>query len=148
MNILSKRFEFGDDFTLSNVLIDGVLFNGCPYILEDKVREVPGHAVSVWKLPGITAIPVGKYKVVLDFSTRFKKQMLHLLDVQGYSGIRVHAGTTSLDTDGCMVTGLTCDRSEGEVHRSRIAYKNLFVAVTDALATGEEVWWEVQGLPP
>lgn len=147
MLIRNQRIVFGEDFTISNLLINGKLFDGCPFILEDAVREMPGAQPSFWKIPGVTAIPTGRYPVVLDYSNRFKKDMLHLLDVPGFNGIRVHAGNTSLDTEGCLITGLTCDVKEGEVYKSRAAYKNLFVAVTDVLAMGETVWWEVVGLP-
>ncbi|OGT02846.1 MAG: hypothetical protein A2143_05805 [Gallionellales bacterium RBG_16_57_15] len=147
MQILSSRFVFGDDFTLSRLFIDGAPFAGCPYILEDKVREVPGYDVDLWKIDGETAIPVGRYRVVIDMSTRFKKMMLHLLDVKGFAGIRVHSGNTSHDTEGCLITGSTCSEAEGEVYGSRKARDALFAAVDAALGRGEEVWWEVSGFP-
>ena len=50
MNILQKRYLFGEDFTLSKLYINGELFKGCQYILEDAVREIKGLPVEKWKV--------------------------------------------------------------------------------------------------
>lgn len=147
MYINQKRYLFGDDFTLSRVYEDGVLMKTCPYVLEDVVREVPGKPVKDWKIPRETAIPVGKYKVVIDVSQRFGKRMMRLLDVPGFEGIRIHAGNTSHDTEGCLLTGKERDEKHGEVSGSRIACAALFDKVDKALNKGDDVWWVVEGLP-
>lgn len=147
MNILQKRYLFGEDFTISTLHLSGAPFPGCPYILEDKVREVPGMPVAKWKIKAETAIPVGDYKVVIDFSQRFNKDMIHLLGVPGFEGIRVHSGNTSHDTEGCMITGKERDEKHGEVSGSRVARDALFERVKAALARLEPVTWCVEGLP-
>jgi len=68
------------------------------YMLEDVVR--PKGAV---KVPGKTAIPAGRYEVVVNFSNRFQRQMILLLNVPGFDGIRAHGGNTAVDTDGCLL---------------------------------------------
>lgn len=146
MVITQKRYLFGGDFTLSRLAIDGIGFTSCPYILEDKVRESPGIPVEQWKVPRETAIPVGRYKVVIDLSQRFGKRMLHLLDVPGFEGIRVHAGNTSHDTEGCLITGKERDEAHGEVSGSRVALAPLFNRIEHVLQHGEPVWWIVEGL--
>ena len=99
MKLKLERYEFGDNYTVGKLLIDGVFF--C-YTLEDVVR--PLGAV---KVDGATAIPTGTYKVIVDRSTRFKRDMPHVLDVPGFSGIRIHAGNTDKDTEGCILLGMT-----------------------------------------
>jgi hypothetical protein len=147
VEIIQKRYLFGKDFTLSRLYMGGMLFPGCPYILEDVVRETQGEPVSKWKVKAETAIPVGRYKVVIDMSTRFKKLMIHLLDVPGYGGIRVHAGNTSHDTEGCLITGRERDEKHGEVSGSRVALGSLYPRIEAALRGGEQVYWTVEGFP-
>lgn len=147
MIITQKRYLFGDDFTLSRLAIDGIGSISCPYILEDAVREIPGLPVEQWKVPRETAIPVGRYRVEINISKRFGKRMMQLLDVPGYSGIRVHAGNTSHDTEGCLITGRERDEKHGEVSGSRVARDVLFSRIENALMVGEPVWWIVSGLP-
>ena len=73
------------------------------WVLEDQVREVVGEPVSEWKVPGKTAIPAGRYKVLITFSNRFQKLMPQLMDVPGFTGVRIHAGNTAADTEGCLL---------------------------------------------
>lgn len=75
-------------------------FNGgmlC-FTIEDVERE---H-----KIPRVTAIPRGRYEIVVTQSKRFKRALPLLLDVPGFEGIRVHAGNTADDTEGCICVGL------------------------------------------
>ena len=147
MNIVSERYFFGDDFTLSRVSIDGQPFAACPYILENKVRQTVGQPVQLWKIPGKTAIPVGTYNVIIDHSWRFDRDMMHLLNVPGYDGIRVHAGNTSMDTEGCLLVGMSANQKHGEVMFSRMALASLYDVVKAALERAEAVTWTVKGLP-
>lgn len=94
MKIEIKRKIFTDKSTIGEMFINGKFF--C-YTLEDKVREV--------KIQGETAIPKGTYDTIIDMSTRFKKLMPHILNVPNFSGIRIHAGNTNKDTEGCILLG-------------------------------------------
>ena len=97
MLIEVKRFEFKDTHTVGKMYVDGIY--EC-YTLEDAVRNGT-------KVIGKTAIPIGTYKVIIDASTRFKQDMPHILDVPDFTGVRIHAGNTSADTDGCILLGST-----------------------------------------
>ncbi len=50
-----------------------------------------------------TAIPTGKYEIVLSMSNRFKKLLPELLNVPNFTGVRMHGGNTSDDTEGCII---------------------------------------------
>jgi len=103
MNLILKRFEYGTNYTI------GKLYNGDEYVcytLEDKFRQVEKDPVSSWKVPGATAIPTGVYKVVVDFSNHFQKDLPHVLDVEGFEGIRIHSGNSDKDTEGCILLGM------------------------------------------
>lgn len=146
MKIIQKRYKFGEDFTLSKLYIDGEWFKGCPYILEDAVREKSGMPVKEWKIKCETAIPVGTYDVEKTWSGRWSKMMWELLDVPGYIGIRIHSGNTSHDTEGCLITGRERDEKNGEVSGSRVARDALWERMEQAVAHGERITWTVEGL--
>lgn len=79
--------------------------------LEDPVRERWNSGEQKWewradyKIPGKTAIPSGRYSIIVDMSTRFKRLMPHILNVPDFDGIRVHNGGTTEHTDGCPLVG-------------------------------------------
>jgi len=115
------------------------------YTLEDMVREVPaGDGTWTWnpayKVPGQTAIPSGRYQVVIDHSQRFNRELPRLLDVPGFTGIRIHAGNSAGDTEGCILVGNGI--AGATLVYSRIALEDLMLALSRALFSGE-VWLTV-----
>lgn len=98
------------------------------FTLEDFCRDKnfdgdladPGEA----KVKHETAIPAGRYKVIITYSNRFKRPLPLLLDVKGFEGIRIHPGNTKADTSGCILVGLT--KGENAIYSSRDAFRQLF----------------------
>lgn len=82
--------------TFGVLYLDGRVF--C-HTLEDEIRS-PGV-----KVYGQTAIPPGSYRVILSQSQRFKQLMPLICDVPNFTGIRIHAGNTIADTEGCPLIG-------------------------------------------
>src|SRR6185503_20455515 len=121
MELELKRRWFTTLSTIGELFIDGEWF--C-FILEDKMRELPGVPVEQWKIKGRTAIPVGRYQVVIAPSARFKRDLPRLLRVPGFEGILIHPGNTAVDTEGCLLPGLT--RAADKVLSSRVAFSRLF----------------------
>jgi hypothetical protein len=148
VNILQKRYNFGEDFTLSYVSIDDKPFTGCPYILEDAVREIPNIPVEKWKIPCETAIPVGTYEVKKTWSNRWSCLMWELTGIKSFAGVRPHAGNTSHDTEGCPICGKERDEKHGEVSGSRVARDALYAKMEQASARGEKIFWTVEGIKP
>lgn len=107
------------------------------YTCEDVIREVLGVPVESWKIPGRTAIPQGTYDVLITFSNRFQKPTPILMHVPGFTGIRIHAGNTAADTEGCILPGLTWD--DIGVMQSRAAMAMLFALISDAIDSNEHV---------
>jgi len=68
------------------------------YTLEDKERDV--------KIKGQTAIPTGKYTVIVTMSPRFKKELPLILNVPNFSGVRFHSGNDENDSEGCPLLGM------------------------------------------
>ncbi len=128
MEIELQREARVDDFT------PGVMsFGGKSefFVVEDIVRE--GE-----KVYGKTAIPAGRYQIVMTYSPRFKRQLPLLLDVPGFEGIRIHAGNTARDTEGCLLPGMA--RTKTGVANSRLAFSRIAARIQRAIAKGEEVW--------
>lgn len=113
------RETLTDDSTIGKLYVDGVFH--C-FTLEDKVRDV--------KIPHITAIPKGKYEVVITFSNRFQQLMPLLLNVPGFEGVRIHWGNYSKDTDGCILLGSS--KAVNMIGNSQAAYKKFFAMFKSA----------------
>lgn len=113
-----------------------LLLNGEPdlFTLEDVVRSGP-------KVLHETAIPAGRYRVVIDFSQRFGRMMPHILAVPGFEGVRIHAGNVAADTSGCVLVGL--GKIPQGVNRSKDALERLLQQIAPVLARGEQVWIDV-----
>jgi hypothetical protein len=114
------------------------------YTLEDPVREINGKPVGEWKIKGETAIPEGKYRVILTKSPRFKRILPEVLNVPGYTAVRIHAGNQTKDTDGCILVGMyDGNETDNWLGNSRKAEDLLVAKIQEAINTGEEVWLTV-----
>lgn len=111
------------------------------YALEDRVREVPGRPVAEWKVKGATAIPVGRYQVVITPSARFGKRLPILLKVPGFEGIRIHSGNTEADTEGCLLLGTSW--GPDRVNNSRVALE-AFQAHLEQVLLSEHYWLTIK----
>lgn len=106
MELTLKRLVFADTYTEGWLLIDGVIF--CD-TLEDKTRDYnkdgdldePGEG----KVYGETAIPFGRYEVILSHSPRFRKILPEVLGVKHFAGIRIHSGAIPAHSLGCVLVG-------------------------------------------
>jgi len=136
MKLVLIRDQSDLDCTFGRLYING-LFE-C-HTLEDVDRHLEDGGE---KVASATAIPRGEYKLTIDWSNRFKKEMLHVLDVPQFAGIRIHSGNTSEDTEGCLLLGN--GRAKAYLLDSRSAVQKVFDAVEKALDRGEEVTIEVK----
>lgn len=113
MLITVKRLYKADTCIIGELLVDGIF--EC-FTLEDPEREV--------KIKGETAIPKGTYKVIINESNRFKRQLPLLLNVPNFEGVRIHSGNTNHDTEGCILVGQS--RNKNYIGQSRKAFAKLF----------------------
>ena len=131
MELLLKRDLLNESYTLGKLFADGKLF--C-YTVEDVVRDKNNDGdlkdEGETKIHGKTAIPKGKYKVILSISNRFKKLMPEVLNVPEFTGIRIHSGNTALDTEGCIIVGIV--REPNGVGMSRMCFSKLMTILLKA----------------
>jgi hypothetical protein len=105
------------------------------FTLEDQVRSGP-------KVMGETAIPFGTYEVILSMSPKFKRIMPEILNVPGFTGIRIHTGNVDEDTEGCLLVGenLGIDNNDIKLLNSKIAYVKLFPILQKAFDAKEKIF--------
>lgn len=96
IKLLVKREFFAEAYTIGKLYVDGVYF--CD-TLENPVRP------EGVKIPNETAIPYGTYKVIVNFSPKFKRLLPRLLNVPMFDGILIHRGNSVKDTSGCILVG-------------------------------------------
>ena len=123
MELVLVRYPSGAKCTIGTIYLNGIF--EC-FSLEDIVREINGVPVAEWKIAHITAIPSGKYTIIINMSNRFKRLLPLVLDVPGFEGIRIHPGNTDLDTEGCILPALMVATDKNSVTNSKKAFDNLF----------------------
>ncbi len=141
MNLQLIRKEFTSESTIGELFIDGNFF--C-YTLEDVVRDKNNDGdlddKGEEKVYGKTAIPKGKYEIIINYSERFKQQMPLLLNVKGFEGIRIHKGNSAVDTHGCLLLGKS--KSKDFIGVSNLAY-NEFMTTLKKATKGEKIFIQI-----
>ncbi len=117
-----KRKPSANGCTIGELSYNGKFF--C-YTLEDVVRV--GE-----KVPGATAIPVGRYPVTIERSPTFKILTPRLHNVPGFAGVLIHAGNSAIDTRGCILVGLAKLPSNVKIYKSQDAFQALMAKLLDA----------------
>lgn len=134
MIIEIHRDTFTPTCTLGEMFLDGRLFG---QTLEDTDRYLETGGKKIAKE---TAIPRGRYLVSLNYSTRFRKIMPWIHDVPGFSGVRIHGGTTNKDTEGCPLLGQYRDNQKQIVYECGPINSRLIAELESCQNRGEGVW--------
>lgn len=136
MQLKLIREIYSAQSTIGKLYVNGTFF--C-FTLEDYCRDfnndgdLQDHGET--KVFGKTCIPTGDYTVILNQSTRFKKLLPLLLNVPGFSGIRIHNGNIAAHTEGCILIGST--RAENFVGNSIDTLARLMVRLKAMASTGQ-----------
>lgn len=139
-----------DTYTIGKLYIDGAPV--CE-TLEDKDRGLGQHMteeeIKKSKVYGKTAIPSGRYRVTFTYSPKFAKcsyaingMIPLILNVKGYSAIRIHAGNDQDDTEGCVLLGE--NKAVGKVLNSKITCEKVFRMMYLAFKADAPIWIDIK----
>lgn len=139
INLRVDRFFIGTKYTVGHLYVDNMYF--CD-TLEDVVRDLnrdgdlddPGEE----KIPLFTAIPFGRYRVILARSPHFKRDLPRILDVHNFTDILIHAGNSIKDTAGCILVGE--NKIKGQVINSRYWESQLVNRLRHYLRYDHDIW--------
>jgi hypothetical protein len=107
MELKVMRVFKKDTYTIGNFFIDNVWLCNT---LEDKVRIINNDCSM--KIYGQTAIPEGKYNVEIVWWEKHQKFYPIIKNVPCFEGILIHAGSSIIDTDGCILIGFNKEKGK------------------------------------
>lgn len=135
MKLTLKRIALRPTYTIGKLYINDAYF--CDTI-EDTVRDTNKNGKfdnGEKKVHSKTAIPYGTYEIKWTYSPRFKKYTPQLMNVPSFEGIRIHAGNTSADTEGCLILGE--NKQVGKVLNSRATINKFYSIIKKACSNGK-----------
>ena len=137
MKIRVVRDKSAHGATLGTLYVNGLEF--CD-TLEDEDRAL--ETCDWAKIYGQTAIPRGRYAVTISRSSRFQRELPEILDVPGFTGVRIHPGNVAADTHGCLLVG----RRDGtaRVINSRVVFEKLFALIVSSYKRDEPIELEIE----
>ena len=149
---LERRYRC-DDYTIGKMKVGSVVTSDT---LEDKDRGLTSDmslaAIKLRKIFGKTAIPTGTYRVKLTYSPKFANKswakkydglVPEILDVKGFSGVRIHPGNDQYSTEGCPLVGE--NKVKGKVINSVAKYcEPMDNHLMPAFKRNDEIWITVK----
>lgn len=110
--------------------------------LEDKIRDLQDYNhdgdfndEGEGKIYGQTAIPAGTYRVIVTDSPKLKRRLPILLNVPGFTGIRIHGGKNAKWSEGCLLVGE--NKSKGELSNFKYWETTVTNMIEGAIFNGE-----------
>ena len=148
MELILKRIAKRKTYTIGRLYIrEQVMDEYLPgtedkYFCDTLEPTWRDYEHGAYKVKGRSAIPEGRYAVVISYSPKFKQWLPILLGGPEFNrkwqGIRIHAGNTAKDTEGCILVGQ--NREVGKVLDSRKWLYELKQRIVEAKDKGEAVW--------
>lgn len=126
-----------ENVTLGKMYLDNVFF--CQ-TCEDEDRFLENGVTE--KVYGRTAIPRGKYRLTTSFSNRFQRVLPLVLDVPGFTGIRVHGLNRAEESHGCVGVGKV--RTSTGIAQCKDTVQRIIDQIDAGVEMGIETWLEVE----
>ena len=153
MELKVERKWKKDTYTIGKMYVNGKYF--CD-TLEDKDRGLkntdPIAKIKSVKVYGETAIPTGKYEVLMNtISPKFAASSFYkrvcggkvprLKNVPGWEGVLIHSFNTALESYGCV--GVGKNTIKGKITESRVTFEKLYKEMKKAYDKGETITIEI-----
>ena len=152
MELVLTRIAKKKAYTIGKLSIvesinDEYLAGTAGYYLCDTLEPTwRDYANGAYKIKGKSAIPEGRYAVVISYSPKMKQWLPILLGGPEFNrewkGIRIHAGNTVEDTQGCILVGR--NQAVGRLYESRKWLYELKMKIVEAKERGEAVWLTIR----
>ena len=133
-----KGYTIGHLYIRENIIDEYSAGTAERYFCDTLEPTWRDYEHGAYKMKGKSAIPEGRYAVVISYSPKFKAWLPILLGVPMFEGIRIHAGNSAKDTQGCILVGR--NQRVGEVLESRKWLYELKMKIVEAKDRGEAVW--------
>ena len=141
-----KTYTIGHLYILRQVMDEYRPGEAKDYFCDTLEPTWRDYVNGAYKVKGRSAIPEGRYAVVISYSPKFKQWLPILLGGPEFNrkwqGIRIHAGNTAKDTQGCILVGR--NQRVGEVLESRKWLYELKQKIVEAKARDEAVWLTIK----
>lgn len=139
-----------EEYTVGRLYIDDEFFCNT---MEDTDRgldqDMQDFMIRSKKIPSRTAVPTGRYKVLMNtVSPKFSQKPFYmqvcngkvprLKDVKGFEGILIHCGNTHQHSGGCILVGK--NTIKGKLTDSQETFKNLYAQMKAAYDAGQEIF--------
>ena len=152
MEIILQRIAKRKDYTIGRLSISREVneeyrtYTVDDYFCDTLEPTWRDYQHGAYKVKGRSAIPEGRYAVVISYSPRLKQWLPQLIGDHDFNskwqGVRIHAGNTPQDTQGCILVGR--NRLVGQVLDSRLWLHRLKQKIVEAKNRGEAVWITVK----
>ena len=154
MEMVLKRTEKEAAYTIGRLsmklttpelqCIDGELVTATERYLCDTLEPRRRNLKKEKMVVGATAIPEGRYRVLITKSYHYRRWLPLVLDVPRFSGVRIFPGNYPADTTVTAGVIVGWNRKRGMLANSRAALQQLMLEMTAALDRGEQLWLTVE----
>ena len=146
MELILKRIAKKPTYTIGQLFIANAGGKAQTYICDTLEPAWRDYAHGEVKIPGRSAIPEGRYNVVITKSPKFRAWLPQIVGDREFNrqwkGIRIHAGNSEHDTEGCILPGQ--NKIPGRVINSRRCLALIVARLTEEYAKGKMVWIKIK----
>ena len=137
-------------YTIGRLYVDGIYFCNTLEDADRGLKQTDGlDYISKVKIYGETAIPAGRYPILMDvvspkysgvawYNNLCGGKMPRLQGVPGFEGVLIHPGNSALDTYGCILVGK--NKIVGGLIQSKDTFRALYNRMSSAHKLGEKVY--------